>query len=243
MTAIFARQVMNMKVLNKKRIFIILGALLVLVLALVFGRLAFFNSVDSATNTIIAGSVHILLREPDYPGNSDPAASNLVPLGEVPKNPMITNVGLNDAFVFLRVAVPTPTVRIADKTGAHGQAYAQEIFYLKTNDLSSDDLQTNFNTADWVELTEFEEGIAAGQYVSNYRTYVFAYQKSIRPGEATSALFDKIQLRNIIELPASDSDYNINIEALAIQSDNLSITSKKTDLTADELSEIYQLID
>ena len=57
-----------MKQSNKKRLIKISGVLLLLAVLFIVGTLAFFHSVDETTNTFTSGDVHIILKEPDYPG-------------------------------------------------------------------------------------------------------------------------------------------------------------------------------
>ncbi|MFR3808774.1 MAG: hypothetical protein ACLTX3_07450 [Lachnospiraceae bacterium] len=73
------------------------------------------------------------------------------------------------------------------------------------------------------------------------RTYVFGYKTKLAPGETTSTLFDKIQIKNVIEDEILDNVANdIKVEAYAIQAeevldkagadltDDLSVTNMKT---------------
>ena len=235
-----------MKQSNKKRLIKISGVLLLLAVLFIVGTLAFFHSVDETTNTFTSGDVHIILKEPDYPGNYDSKVTNLTPYSEISKNPMITNVGINDAFVFMRVTVPVLDVSIADINGTKGTKLPQEIFALKVSTANSTDYNTSFNTDNnWVELTGCEQGYTVTgsvvEYTSEFRTYVFGYKKCISAGETTYSLFDKIQLKNITEIGDASQIKKIEVEAFAIQANGLEKTYNKNNLTENELTEIYQM--
>lgn len=84
---------------------------------------------------------------------------------------------------------------------------------------------------------------------------IFAYKTSLKPGETTDALFDKIQLKNVVEFTEQDRERsmmvganNINAEgkigitACAIQADKVynDTTDLTTDLTDENLIEIFK---
>ena len=84
---------------------------------------------------------------------------------------------------------------------------------------------------------------------------VFAYKTSLKPGETTDALFDKIQFKNVVEFTERDGERsmaiganNINAEgsigitACAIQADKVygDTTDLTTDLTDENLIEIFK---
>ena len=61
--------------------------------------------------------------------------------------------------------------------------------------------------------------------------YVFAYNTPVAPGARTSALFDKIQIKNFIENEiAGNTAENIVINSYAIQASN--VLENNTNLTA-----------
>lgn len=77
------------------------------------------------------------------------------------------------------------------------------------------------------------------------RTYVFGYKTKLLKGQKTSSLFDKIQMKNVIEdeiLPDSAND--IKVEGFAIQSEEILDKTGKDltdELTTANLKTIYDI--
>lgn len=84
---------------------------------------------------------------------------------------------------------------------------------------------------------------------------IFAYKTSLKPGETTDALFDKIQLKNVVEFTERDrkraalaganninAEGSIGITACAIQADKVygDTADLTTDLTDENLIEIFK---
>jgi predicted ribosomally synthesized peptide with SipW-like signal peptide len=197
---------------------------------------------------------------------------------EVTKDPKVVNTGENPAFVFLRLTVPVKDVtRVLDngtlvqknknvdpiRTTTNGEKIyhePQDIFFFKqTGD--AEGLHANHWNAKWKRLPaeEFNTELKPDEVTYQAQkvgqaVYVFGWEDALAPnGTATQTLFDKIQIRNIIENEiASDQVQNIKIETFAIQSDNLLLNSggadgqgtkftKTTGLSVDELTEIYDI--
>lgn len=223
---------------NKKTVIVILAACVLLVIAVIVGTIAFFTSNDEVTNTITVGNVHILLSETEYPGNDNSAVTDMIPYSEVSKNPQITNVGTNKAFVFLRITVPVRNVTEISTNGTLGTKQEQEIFYFKTEDCSETDLKNNFDN-NWIELKNCEQG---KDYQDDTRTYIFVYKNAISPNYKTEPLFDKVQLKNVIEEELiANQVQTIKIEALAIQSDYIDGITDESNLQESQLEKIYNL--
>ena len=223
---------------KKKTVIMILTGCIVLLIAVIIGTIAFFTSNNSVTNTLTVGNVHIYLSETEYPGNDASEVTNMISYSEVAKNPQITNVGTNDAFVFLRVTVPVRNVTEVSENGTPGTKKAQEIFYFKDENDDKTVFNNNFDN-NWIELEDCVEGT---DYKSDTRTYVFGYKDAVSSGDITESLFDKVQLKNVIEgeLVANQAQ-TIKIEALAIQSDYLENITVESDLNESQLTEIYKL--
>ena len=94
---------------------VILAVTILFLIFLVGGAIAFFTDTKSKTNTFTIGNVEITLTEPNWSetdsnSNGVPdAAENLMPGDSVAKDPTITNVGSNDAYVFAKVVMPCTT--------------------------------------------------------------------------------------------------------------------------------------
>ena len=90
----------------------------------------------------------------------------------------------------------------------------------------------------WVELEEYREKREETQ------TYVFGYKDALGSFKATEPLFDKVQLKNIIENEIDPEQLQeINIKAYAIQSENIPGQTGGNDLSQEELTQIYQMIE
>ena len=97
----------------KKKTIIALVVILLAIALVVAGIMAYFTDRETATNTFTIGNVDIELTEPIWEaaaatgsGNIPDYAQNLVPGNTVAKDPTVTNVGANDAFIFVKVEIP-----------------------------------------------------------------------------------------------------------------------------------------
>lgn len=222
---------------NKKKIAAIIIGFAVLTSVILFGTIAFFTSNDVVTNKLVIGNVRINLTETQYPGNENSSVTDMLPYSEIEKNPQIQNVGVNEAFVFMKVTVPLRNVTEVNPDGTPGTKKMQEIFYLKNENYSETDFANHFNE-NWIELTDCE----TEDYNKSTKTYVFGYKKSLVTGDTTESLFDKVQLKNIKEELGANQAQSINIEACAVQSDYISVeVTDKTNLNPKQLEDIYRL--
>ncbi len=197
---------------------------------------AFLISYDETTNVFVAGNVKIVLSEYKYPGNDSPTVKDLIPYQTIEKNPVVTNTGTSDAYIFLRLTVPAAQVTELDEYGRKLTAdpVLQELFYLKSAGDGAGDLAHHFGSG-WVEIRSLASGgyyDALNQWTftegAGSRTYVFAYQPAggdpfLRAGESTVPLFETVQYKNLKEQPGrSDPVKVIGVEAFAVQAEYLS---------------------
>ena len=223
----------------------------VLVLALVGllalgGTVAYLTDSDTATNKFqVAGQTD----DGDNVGGSveeskwdDEDDHTIQPNEEMDKNPVV-KAGEIDSVVFMELKSPMYEVTAVADDGtkdAEG-AKLQEIFYFKDE---ADAVGTHANNFDsnWILLSEEqkeENGVT-------YNVRLFGYGKVLteEAGE-TEALFDKVQLKNILEgeIDAEESDVIVN--SYAIQADNLLDESGNaidtSALDADKLNAIYTI--
>jgi len=233
---------------KKQKLF---SAVLICILALTAAiacSIAFLRSNDEVTNTFSTGTLDILLTETEYPGNFDKKVTAILPYDEVPKNPQVTNLGDNDAFVFLRITVPVADIVTASPKGIKSEQKPQEIFFLKTNQTEKTTFDNSFNQDHWIRLENMENGIETTPqgdtvYLSDTRTYVFGYNSAISTGQTTDAIFDKVQMKNVITDVLGDSEIQtIKVDALGIQADYLKNIDSKTNLSKEKLEEIYTML-
>lgn len=204
--------------------------------------LAYFTDVEDAENVFVFGDVEIVPNEPNWETDNP-----LVPNQEVLKDPQIANNGNNEAIVFIQLQVPIDEFDMVNEDGTRGNTVTDEIFWLKTNDVSSDEHKTVFrdesNGGNWVLLNK-EEGRIPG----SYNTYLFGYRKGLGTSEGrisnvlhpdekewksmtvTEPLFDKVQLKNYVEGTLLGG-YSIKLQFYAIQAEYLT-DELGTDLTA-----------
>ena len=204
------------------------------------GTIAYMTDNESVTNTFTVGKIDVDLTEPSYPGNDSLDVKDLVPNQEVQKDPKITNVGVNDAIVFMSVEVPVKDVTLVKADGTKGAKEKTELFWLKDASDTQGTYANHFSDQ-WMELTsKGEKDLTAG----DTNTYVFAYKTAVAKDAATDSLFDKIQLKNVIEGEVTAGEaQNVVVNTYAIQASE--VLEGNTDLTdalsEENLSKIYDI--
>ena len=197
---------------NKKKWLIILAFIAIIVAAIAgVGIWAYLTDTESATNIFTVGKVDITLTEPRWDEDN---AKNITAKSKIAKDPTVTNVGANDAYVYLKVKVPKVT--------------------LKDGDTSKVPLFTYQVNAGWSEL----EGktVDADSYIEK----VYYYNQNdgiLAKNGVTPALFNEVQVANItsdttyttdsgetkrlVEATNYSLEQAIDINAYAIQTNNL----------------------
>lgn len=174
------------------------------------GVFAYFTDNKEKMNTFTIGNINIELTEPKWDETDEEEHKGVAPGKEITKDPQVTNVGENDAFVFL--VVTSPNIR---------NEYANRV------PLFEYDINEG-----WVDITDNvveELGSISGGMIGINRTSrrVYAYGTNseltkLAKGETTSTLFDSVTVTDIIEDKSfENTSYNIMVFAYAIQSDNI----------------------
>ena len=175
----------------------IIAALVLALLLLIGGAIAYFTDTDSKENKFTLGKVDIELLEPSFVEEN---AKDLVPGASVAKDPQIKNKGKNDAYVFLKVSV--------DCAGTRG------LFTYEVND-------------GWTLLEgsdSCQEGDGKIQKVYYYGSGDLAV---LGKGETSGALFDRVTLVTDLVQAEADAinlvgdPVLVNVEAFGIQADGL----------------------
>lgn len=226
--------------MKRKKLFATLAACALAGAMMIGGTFAYLTNTQTTTNTFTVGNVKVELTEPNYPGNDDPEVKDQVPNQETKKDPQITNTGSNEAVVFIKMTVPVRTITPVTDDGKKGTKGASEMFIYKQTEDAAGSHVNNFSKA-WAELPAKEEGT---DLKGATRTYVFGYKSVVAAKQTTDALFDKVQLKNFMEAEiASDDRLDIEIEAYAIQAQNIVNGEDKIDvsgeLSVDTLNTIY----
>lgn len=210
---------------NRKK-FTVIAALAAVML--IGGISAYFTSTDNAENTWTVGNVEIDLQEPGYDQFNEIEAENMTPNEVIHKDPQVKNTGANDAYVFVKVAIPKANVTVASQDGHKQDAALQELFDYGINN-------------GWVKVAE--DTSAADKNV-----YVFAYgtesECTVLPkNEFTSVLFKNteaegaaeagavgmITFKNVIEGQGLENMMlKIPVEAYGIQTTDLTAADVKT---------------
>ena len=204
------------------------------------GTMAYLTDNESATNTFTVGKVQVDLTEPNYPGNESQDVKNLVPNQELQKDPKVTNTGVNDAIVYMTVEVPVKDVTVVGADGIKGAKEKTELFWFKDT-ADTQGTYANHFSDQWMELTSKGEKDAA---TGDTNKYVFAYKTAVAKDAATDNLFDKVQLKNIIENEVTAGEaQNIKVTTYAIQASE--VLEDDTDLTdtlnEETLGKIYDI--
>lgn len=92
----------------KKKLVLLSTAVILVAMMVVGGTLAYFTADDTATNVFTVGDVRIELTEPLWDANLNGASrlENIYPGMPITKDPMVTNIGSNPAFVRVKVEIP-----------------------------------------------------------------------------------------------------------------------------------------
>ena len=234
---------------------VVLACVLVACLA-INKTIAFFTDTENVTSKFIFGDIDIV----PVSGSFTDIGSK-VPNQEVYNSVKVANNSDSEAIVFVEVKVPVATFTLVNNT--EKSEVTEEVFWVKTSDITSDSLQTKFNEQDWVLLSSTK--------ASDYVTYLFGYNKALGMSSVkledttditgldalTPALFDKIQFKNYLEGTLSNN-YDILVNYYGVQARYLvsdsgeSLTgslynedgSLKADasLTKDTLSKIFDII-
>lgn len=197
---------------NKKRI-IFIAAVLVLLLG-VGGVSAYFTSTDNATNQWTVGDVTIELLEEEYDKVPETERQNITPNKVFIKDPVVKNVGTNDAFVFLRFSVPKANVRIASQDGSAQASQVQELFDYTINE-------------GWTKVTEDTSAADQNTYVYSYGTE--AECKALAAEASTPSLFkdNQITFLNVMEGQGLEgTTLEIPVESFGIQTTDLGADDK-----------------
>lgn len=203
--------------MSKKRI---IGVAIVLALILLIGgMIAYFTDTDTETNVFTLGdNVNIDLVESAW-ASSAPLASGIHPGTTLAKNPLIHNESTTTpAYVFLEVVMPC----YVDATDNNAQ---KPLFKLLD---ASDEEGVN---SGWTLIKTTPKTTA--QTIS----YVYAYgtasaMTSLAANASTPALFNKVELEPTLtatqKATTTNTGTNIVVNAYGIQTDNLNSTDPVT---------------
>lgn len=198
--------------MNRRKLLAVVAVLFAA--AMISGVAAWLSDGETQTDAIQTGKVSIALSEANWrPEN----ASDIHPEDILPQNPVVTNTGNADAYVFVTVSMSClrTGARIADPT--------------KLMEIQSPlPLYTTVSQKGAYESENWQR-LLGPLYDSklNSVTTVYAYGKTnemtpLAPGTATTAVFDAVRLQNIVRLDdVIGLDANVYVHAYAIQANDL----------------------
>ncbi len=206
---------------------------------LVGSTLAYFTDADTAQNNFTIGKVAIDLNETKFNEGSD-ETTNLVPGQVSEKNPTVTNTGINDAFVFIKVTVPTDTIisamtdgsRYNEGTAAETQLFSYECesgWTLVTNDTVTDAVSKGESISVYNKTEDFGIHTFDNDTKKGTVSYIYAYTgdeadtlSALSAGDVTSELFKSVRFVNVIEDQSLEgTTASIGVTAYAIQTEYL----------------------
>ena len=213
---------MNVKETNKKKNMkpILIAGAAVACLGIA-GVSAYFTDTDKITNTFTVGKVDVTPSEPSWDPENPP--EDIVPNQEFPKDPKISNVGANPAYVFLQVKIPTANVKVADADGTVKEAALTELFTMQ-----------GLNTTNWCKIGDPFDYTDEDNHT--FKVYTFAYGPNAAEAptileiddgvkgsgkDETPPLFTSVRFANIIEgyEKIETQQLNVDVISYAIQTD------------------------
>ena len=188
---------------NRKKLVAV--ALLLCLVLLIGGISAYFtDKTETLSNTYTIGNIEIELTEPSWVAAN---AQGIMPGDEIAKDPTVKNTGSSDAYVFVKVSIPTGTV--------DGTADTELFTLVNSND------QDGVN-AGWVQVSRTAE--------TGKVTYVYAYASAtelttVESGD-TATLFNKVRFVNPRNAATTTlTNGSIDVTAYAIQTNNIPATT------------------
>lgn len=170
---------------------------------LVGSSFAFFMDKESVTNPFTVGNVKITVTEEHFDKTT---AKDITPNKVIPKDPVVTNTGVNDVYAFVSVKVPKANVETANADGTLNAAKNQDLFTYKVND-------------NW-KLIKTNDA-------DDHTEYIYAYSdangtlKKLAKSEKTNAVFDNVKFINIVDEQQSGVNLNIDVDGIGIQTADL----------------------
>ena len=185
---------------NRKKLVAV--ALLLCLVLLIGGISAYFtDKTETLSNTYTIGNIEIELTEPGWVAAN---AQGIMPGDVLVKDPTVQNTGSSDAYVFVKVSIPTGTV--------DGTADTELFTLVNSNN------QDGVN-AGWVQVSRTAE--------TGKVTYVYAYSSGTELApNGTATLFNKVRFVNPRNAATTTlTNGSIDVTAYAIQTNNIPATT------------------
>lgn len=198
---------MGTKSINRKNIILTCALIALLCVGAIF---SYFVWTEEAVNVFTVGNLRLDLTEPHWVPED---AENIPPGTELPKDPTISNIGNNAAYVFAKVNVPTADVKVIE----NGQPVDEEDYELFSYTVNSG----------WTLLGSTTADNGGVDYYYVYGTNSAC--TSLPVGQATPALFSTIKFADIVEGQnlGDGGTLNVTVDGYGIQTTGLSSTGPK----------------
>lgn len=224
---------------RKKLIF---TAIILALVLLIGGILAYFTDVQTKTNSFTMGNVDIEVDEGNFPDNG---IENVTPGIEYEKSPKIINKGTTPVYAFVKVSIPYRNISVDG-----GDASDTELFELLHITDATEGTTAVGTNAGWTLVNVAEEGAtdpvtSVKDTTAQTVTYVYAYVdaqgklKALNGKEGTvedetNTLFDKIRFIDVSESTPTGSQiqgqtFNVTVSGYGIQTSELGLS--ETDAT------------
>lgn len=202
--------------MNKKSKKALLGGMLALTLA-TGGVLAYLTDMENTTNTFKVGKVDIQLTEPNWKPDEN---TEITPNRTMTKDPTVTNVGINDAFIYVETEIPYATVRTATLDGIPETTATEHELFVTVRSDGKDGINDG-----WVQLSNTKDD--AKKVYKHVYAYVgndAATLEAVAEGEKVTP-FNKVRFINVLEgQNLEEQTLNIFVTAKAIQTDDILVT-------------------
>ena len=187
---------------GKKKKIVLLTALVIILIIGVAGIWAYFTDVEKVTNVFTIGNVKIELTETNF--TQTLRMDNVMPAQVIDKNPQITNIGQNPAYVYLKVTIPK-----GGYTNSSGNLVTGLPLFTYTKNNGWTEMPAEYST-------ETDSSITKVYY---YDTIL----QSTEGSNTTNALFDTVTVANFPNFDgvSSQGTQDIIINAYAVQADGL----------------------
>ena len=210
--------------MNRKKLVALIMVVALALTTLIGGTLAYFTDTDDATNTFVMGNVDIELDEApvtynpkDYTWIADNEADRvdtntyggdeglLYPGAVLPKDPTVHNVGLNDAYIRIKVTI---NPYVLGHIMAHTESGNPLAMFMELVDI---------DTENWDYEADFKENVLDPENAT--WTLVARYKKIVKPGEDTTPFFTEVRIPTELEDMYSFTGvpFDMDIVAEAIQ--------------------------
>jgi len=219
---------------RKKLIF---TAIILALVLLIGGVLAYFTDTQTKTNSFTMGNVDIEVNEGNFP---EDGIQNVTPGIEYEKSPRIINKGSTPVYAFVKVSIPYRNISVG---GA--QADDTELFQLlhitdETAGTTAVGINEGWALVNVAEAGATEEVTSVKDTTNKTVTYVYAYVddqgklkalngNSATSGKETNTLFDKIKFIDVTETSPTGSQiqgqtFDVVVSGYGIQTSELGLT-------------------